>query len=63
MKKINVVLSVVLAAVSAFLLWLWYWLGFNQVDQPLDLIVSVVWWAVIVIGVIAVVKTEQKRQH
>ena len=24
---------------------------------------SVVWWAVIVIGVIAVVKTEQKRQH
>ena len=63
MKKINVVLTVVLAAVSAFLLWLWYWLGFNQVDQPLDLIVSVVWWAVIVIGVIAVVKTEQKRQH
>lgn len=63
MKKINVVLTVVLAAVSAFLLWLWYWLGFNQVDQPLDLIVSIVWWAVIVVGVIAVVKTEQKRQR
>lgn len=63
MKKINVILAVVLAAVSAFLLWLWYHLGFNQVDQPLDLVVSVVWWAVIVAGIAAVVKTEQKRQR
>lgn len=63
MKKINVVLAVVLAAASVFLLWLWYYLGFNEIDQPLDLIVSIVWWVVIVAGVVAVVKLEQKRQR
>lgn len=63
MKKIDVVFTVVLAVVSVFLLWLWYYLGLNEVDQPLDLIVSIVWWAVIVAGVIAVVKLEQKRQR
>lgn len=63
MKKSNVIITVVLAVVSAFLLWLWYWLGFNEVDSPLDLVVSVVWWAVIAAGVVLVYRFEQKRRR
>ena len=63
MKKSNVIITVVLAVVSAFLLWLWYWLGFNEVDSPLDLVVSVVWWAVIAAGVVLVYRSEQKRRR
>ncbi len=63
MKKSNVIITVVLAAVSIFLLALWYALGLNRVDEPLDLIVSIVWWAVIVAAVIAVVKVENTRRE
>ena len=41
MKKSNVIITVVLAAVSIFLLALWYMLGFNEIDSPLDLVISV----------------------
>ena len=63
MKKSNVILTVVLAAVSAFLLWMWHWLGFNEVDAPLDMVVSVVWWALIAGGVALVYRSEQKRRR
>ena len=63
MKKSNVIITVVLAAVSIFLLALWYALGLNRVDEPLDLIVSIVWWAVIVAAIIAVVKVENTRRE
>ena len=42
MKKSNVLITAVIVVVSAFLLWLWYNLGFNHVDSPLDLVLSVV---------------------
>lgn len=63
MKKSNVIITVILAAVSIFLLWLWYWLGFNEIDSPLDLVISIVWWAVIVIGIVVTVKTESTRRQ
>ena len=63
MKKINVIITVVLALLSAFFLWLWYYLGLNRVDEPLDLILSVVWWAVIVVGIVCIVKMEKTRQE
>lgn len=50
MKKSNVIVFVLLALASAFFLWLWYFLGLNRVDEPLDLVLSIVcggwssWW-------------------
>lgn len=63
MKKSNVIITVILAAVSIFLLALWYMLGFNEIDSPLDLVISVVWWAVIVAGIAVAAKTESTRRQ
>ncbi|MCH4180421.1 MAG: hypothetical protein LKF44_03375 [Atopobiaceae bacterium] len=62
MKKSNWIVYVLLVLVSAFLLWLWYYLGFNKVDSPFDLVLSIVWW----VGVAALVwftfRSERRRQ-
>lgn len=63
MKKSNVLITAVIVVVSAFLLWLWYNLGFNHIDSPLDLVLSVVWWAIVVVGVVLVAKAEKTRQE
>lgn len=55
MKKSNVIVLAVAALVAAFLLFLWYYLGFNHIDSPFDLVLTVVWWlgiALIVGGII-----------
>ena len=63
MKKSNVIILALLVACSAFLLWLWYFLGFNRVDDPLDLVISIIWWAVVIVAIVVVVKTEQVRRR
>lgn len=57
MSKSNIIVTVVLAALSILLLCLWYFQGFSATDAPLDLVLSVVWWIVIIIGVVLVTKT------
>lgn len=63
MKKSNVIIFTLIAVASAFLLWLWFYLGFNRVDEPLDLVLSVVWWAIIVVALVVIVKMEQTRRR
>lgn len=63
MKKSNVLVFALLAAVSVFLLWLWYFLGLNHVDEPLDLVLSIIWWVVIAVAVILVVRMERVRRE
>ena len=63
MKKSNVIIFVLLALASAFFLWLWYFLGLNRVDEPLDLVLSVVWWAVIAVAIAVIVKMERTRRR
>lgn len=63
MKKSNVIVTAIIVVLSAFLLWLWYSLGLNTVDQPLDLIVSVVWWALVAIGAGLTIKFEKDRRQ
>ena len=63
MKKSNVILTVVALVASAVLLWLWYYLGFNNVDSPLDLVMSVIWWVIVVAGVALVAKAEGTRRQ
>ena len=63
MKKNNYLVLAVSALVSIFLLYLWYSLGFNKIDSPLDLVITIVWWAVIVLLVVLIRRWEAKRQR
>lgn len=63
MKKNNVIITIVIVLVSIVLLALWYFLGFNEIDSPLDLLLSILWWVVIVIAIFAIVKVEKTRQE
>lgn len=63
MKKNNVILYVLLAISSIFLLWLWYYLGFNKVDEPLDLVLTIIWWVMITVAIVTIVKVENDRKE
>ena len=63
MKKSNVIIFVLLALASAFFLWLWFFLGLNRIDEPLDLVLSIVWWAVIAVAVGVIIKMERTRRR
>ena len=55
MRKSNWLVAVVSALSCAVLLGLWFQLGFNHVDDPLDLVIAIVWWVVVArLGVLAV---------
>ena len=49
MRKSNWLILAVLAVAAGLFLWLWYYLGFNFVDDPFDLVLAVVWWAVVLV--------------
>lgn len=63
MKKINWILLVIFVIISAFLLWLWFYLGFNHVDSPLDLVLSIIWWIIFILGVFIIWRLEKRRQE
>lgn len=63
MKKSNVVVLALLVAFSIFFLWLWYYLGLNRVDQPLDLVLSIVWWVVVAAAIITIIQVEKRRKE
>lgn len=63
MRKSDIIVAAVLALLSIFLLWLWFCLGFNQVDSPLDLIISVLWWVVLAGAAYAVTCLEKTRRR
>ena len=63
MKKSNYLVIAVAAILGAFLLWLWYYLGFNKVDDPLDLLVTLLWWVADALVVAGIVHFEKKRQE
>ena len=63
MKKSNWFVLALAVVASAFLLWLWYYLRFNLVDDPLDLVLSIVWWVVVVAAVFGIRAAEKKRQE
>jgi hypothetical protein len=63
MKKSNWVIVAILVIASIIFLGMWYFLGFNVVDNPLDLIVSVVWWLLIIIVCVLINWSENKRRR
>lgn len=63
MRKSNWIILAVLASASAFFLWLWYYLNFNLVDNPVDLAFTIVWWAAIIAGCVGIHLAERRRQE
>lgn len=63
MRKSNWFVLALASIAAAVLLWLWYYLGFNRVDSPLDLVVAIIWWVVIVVVAFAIKHTEDKRRE
>ena len=63
MKKTNYLIFALVALAAAFLLYLWYHLGFNHVDNPVDLTLGVVWFVGIALLIALVVRQEKKRQQ
>lgn len=62
MKKSNWIIMAVVAVVSVFLLWLWFYLGFNKIDSPLDLLLSIIWWLIVAIGIFGIIRVESARR-
>lgn len=63
MRKSNWVIAAILLVASLAFLWLWQALQFSLVDNPLDIVVTVVWWVVIVAACVAIHLAEKKRQE
>ena len=62
-RKSNWIIVILLATASVVFLWLWWALQFNLVDNPLDVMVTVVWWVVIAVVCVAIHLAEKKRQE
>ena len=57
------VVVAIAAVVCGVLLWAWFALGFNHVDDPLDLIVAIAWWLAVAAVVGGIVWAEGKRRE
>ena len=62
MKKSNWIGLAIAVLVDVFLLWLWFFLGFNRIDSPLDLVISIIWLVAIVAVAAAVNRLERQRK-
>lgn len=62
MKKSNWIGFAIVVLVDVFLLWLWFFLGFNRIDSPLDLVISIIWLVAIVAVAAAVNRLERQRE-
>ena len=61
MKKSNFIVLGISAIAAALLLVLWYYLGFNHIDNPLDLVLAIVWWVGIVVIAVVIARLERQR--
>ena len=62
MKKSNWIGLAIAALADVFLLWLWFFLGFNQIDSPLDLVIFIIWLVVIAAVIVGVNHLERQRE-
>ena len=62
MKKSNWIGLAIAVLVDVFLLWLWFFLGFNRIDSPLDLVISIIWLVAIVAVIVGVNHFERQRE-
>lgn len=63
MRKSNILIAAIATVASIFFLWLWYYLQFNLVDNPLDLVLTICWWVIIAVVCVIIHKVEKTRQE
>lgn len=63
MRKNNWIVVAVAIVAAAVLLWLWFALGLNRVDEPLDLVVAIVWGLVVAVVIGGIARAENKRRE
>lgn len=63
MRKSNWLVIAIAVVASAALLWAWFALGFYEVDSPVDLLVSIVWWVAVVAIVAGICWAESRRRE
>ena len=63
MRKSNWIILAVLVIASIFFLWLWYYLKFDLVDHPRDLILTILWWVVVLAACVGIHYVEKMRQR
>lgn len=63
MKKSNYIVLAVAAIAAAVLLFIWFDRGFNLVDNPLDLVLAIVWWVIIVGIAFVITRAEKNRKR
>ncbi len=62
MKKSNVIIMIVFVIASIFFLWLWYYLGLDAVDNPRDLVLTILWWLLVIVACVGIHYAEKIRQ-
>lgn len=63
MRKSNWIIFAILVIASIIFLSLWYYLHFDLIDNPLDLVLSIIWWVLIIVLCYAIHRSEKKRQE
>lgn len=63
MRKSNWIIFAILVVASIFFLCLWYYLHFDLIDNPLDLVLSIIWWVLIILLCYWIHRSEKKRQE
>lgn len=63
MRKSNWIIVGILVVASIIFLAMWFTMGFNVVDDPFDLILSIGWWVVIVAICVIIHVVENRRRH
>lgn len=62
MRKSNWVIIAILVIASIVFLAMWHTLEFNLIDDTLDLVLTIVWW-VVIIGVCIAINWAEKRRR
>lgn len=63
MRKSNWLIIGIIVVASIAFLGLWYFMGFNVVDNTLDLVITVVWWVVVVLVCVGISLAENRRRR
>ena len=62
MRKTNWIILTVSAIFAVLLVMLWYYLDFDAIDAPLDLVLGIVWVVGVAIVAIVLTRLENKRR-
>lgn len=63
MRKSNWIIVGILVVASIIFLIMWYMMGFNLIDDPLDLVLSICWWVLIIAICIIISVVENRRRR